>query len=69
MTELKTCPFCGGRAEKKRIGNDYTRKRSIEIRCTQCRVKRVDGAIRHGFDWLDEVATKNWNQRPTSEGD
>lgn len=62
--ELLPCPFCGSEPEKIFIGNQYTKKRSIEVKCHKCRCKRVDAAIHHSHDWLDEVSTKNWNQRP-----
>ena len=62
-TELKPCPFCGGEAEKIFIGNEHTKKRSLEIKCTKCRVKRVNSAIHHSHEWLDEVSTKAWNDR------
>ena len=64
MNKLKPCPFCGGEAEKKFIGNNHTKKRSIEIKCKSCRVKRVDAALYQSHEWLDDVATRNWNQRP-----
>jgi hypothetical protein len=58
------CPFCGGRAEVFHIGNEIRRTRSIRVKCKGCRAERVDGAIRHDFAWLEDVAIKNWNQRP-----
>ena len=61
--ELKPCPFCGGKAKKIFIGNDFTKKRSIEIKCTNCRIKRTDAAIRHNHEWLDKIATEAWNTR------
>ncbi len=61
--ELSNCPFCGSEPIIKHIGNDYTKTRSIEIKCPKCRIKRIDTALRQGFSWLEEVATKNWNQR------
>ena len=61
--KLKPCPFCGGEAERKFIGNDHTKKRSIEIKCKKCRVKRVDAALSHSHDWIDNECTKQWNER------
>lgn len=60
---LKHCPFCGGEATKIFIGNDATKKRSVEIKCIVCFTKQVTGAIRNNHAWCDEVATKKWNNR------
>jgi hypothetical protein len=48
--ELYECPFCGGEPQVKHIGNDYVKRRTIEVKCTSCRCCRRDGAIRYGFD-------------------
>ena len=61
--ELLNCPFCGTAPIVKHIGNEHTKKRTIEISCPKCRVKKIDGAIAYGFGWLEDVAVKNWNQR------
>ena len=63
MKEILPCPFCGGMPSIKYIGNEYTKKRAIEVKCHKCQVKRIDAALAHGFDWLEEIAIKNWNQR------
>lgn len=63
--ELLDCPFCGSRPDVKRIGNYHTKKRKIQIKCTSCRVERTDATLTETFEWLEEVAAKNWNQRPT----
>ncbi len=47
------------------IGNEYTKSRKIEVKCPSCRIKRVDAAFKHGFDFLENAAMKNWNQTPT----
>ena len=61
---LNPCPFCGGEPVANHIGNDYTRKRTIKIKCKKCRAERTDGTLRHDFDWLEGVAADNWNQVP-----
>lgn len=58
-----SCPFCGSKPEVKYIGNNRTKKRAIRVKCPKCRIERTDAALRYGFDWLEEVAAKNWNQR------
>lgn len=61
---LKPRPFCGGTPEMLRKGNDFTKKRSITIKCRGCRAERTDSALRNGMAWLEGVAVENWNQRP-----
>lgn len=65
--ELLPCPFCGGEPEFITIGNDYTKKRSAEITCTNCRVKRTTGAIRQSLEWCGRKAIKAWNDRWQNE--
>lgn len=62
------CPFCGTTPVMNRVGNDFSRKRSITIKCPNCRAQRTDAALRFGFDWLLDTAIKNWNQRPNESG-
>ena len=59
------CPFCGAEPEMMQIGNDYTKKRSVVIKCNRCRIQRKDSALRNSMDWLVDVAVKQWNQRAT----
>ena len=58
------CPFCGSAPRIIRIGNDATKKRKVMVSCPKCRIERTDAAINHGFDWIMDVARKNWNQAP-----
>ena len=60
---LLNCPFCGADPIVKHIGNDYAKKRAIEIKCPKCRIKRTDAALRLKFEWLEKIAVENWNQR------
>ena len=64
-TELLPCPFCGSEAKATYIGNDRTKSRKIEVKCQNkmCRITQVTGAIRYGFDWLDDVSCAAWNRR------
>lgn len=63
--KLLNCPFCGSEAKIKRIGNELSRKREIEIKCTsiKCRTTQRGGVIRFGFDWLEPRMIANWNRR------
>jgi len=61
---LSPCPFCGGNASLKHIGNDHTKKRTIEIKCGgKCRATMVNSALLRDFAWLENVSVSAWNQR------
>ncbi|MCP5006886.1 MAG: hypothetical protein GY941_23510 [Planctomycetes bacterium] len=62
---LLPCPFCGEDPKVHHIGNNNTKKRSIRIKCSniRCRVEQTNSAISHGFDFLEDVAEKAWNNR------
>ena len=62
--KLNACPFCGAAPIVNYIGNEKTKKRSIVIKCSGCRIQRKDSAMRYGFEWLEKVAVEHWNQRP-----
>jgi hypothetical protein len=59
---LDPCPFCGKKPEMKHIGNDYRKKKTIEISCYACVKMRV-GAIHHDFKWIEDAIQKQWNSR------
>ena len=61
--ELKLCPFCGGEPKKIFIGNAYTKKRSVTIKCTKCFTEQRTGAIHQDHEWCDMKATEKWNKR------
>jgi len=65
--KLLPCPFCGGEPEFYTIGNDYTKSRKAEIKCTKCMVKRTTGAIRQDLEWCGRKAIEAWNQRWQNE--
>lgn len=62
---LLPCPFCGEEPIMETVGNDYTRKRSLVIKCSNvdCRATMTNGAILHGFRWLEDVSIEAWNRR------
>jgi hypothetical protein len=63
--DLLPCPFCGGKAVKKFIGNEYTKKRSVEITCSTfgCTVTIKQSALYHSHEWLNEKTAARWNRR------
>lgn len=66
--DLLPCPFCGSGAVLKQIGNDHTKTRTVEIKCSNamCRATMVNKALRNSMPWLIEVSAKSWNTRPIS---
>ena len=66
--EIKPCPFCGGKPDIYEIGNVYTAKRSIEIVCTTCFVKRKVSTPKghQTLEWLENTSLELWNKRTDS---
>ena len=63
---LDPCPFCGKIPKMKHIGNDYIRKKVIEISCSGCVKMRV-GALHQDFKWIEDTIQKKWNKRTDAE--
>jgi Restriction alleviation protein Lar len=62
-SKLLPCPFCGGIPNIIRIGNEHTKKRSVEVKCPICYTIQKTGAIRFSLDWCENVAVEKWNKR------
>ena len=64
--KLKPCPFCGGKAILKYVGNEVTRKRAVHIGCSTfgCTVEIRVGTIRNSHAWCEGLARGKWNNRP-----
>lgn len=58
MSELKTCPFCGGEAEIK----PYT-SRGLIIRCKSCLMGLRQKTLYQTTEWLELKLIENWNKR------
>ena len=67
--KLKPCPFCGGEAELKLIGNNHTDRRYATINCKTfgCTVSMRVGAITNDVDWCVDKVTAKWNTRITEK--
>lgn len=63
--ELLPCPFCGHIPELLFIGNDFTKKRSVEIKCTNflCGIHRISSGIKSGSKQLALWSIEAWNKR------
>jgi len=62
---IKDCPCCGSIAIIIEIGNNHTKKRSVEIKCTNsmCRLKMINKAIKNDIEWLIITSVESWNKR------
>ena len=64
---LLPCPFCGAVPFIMEAGNDYTKKRSMTIRCPKCHCKRTVAAIRNTASWVKDKSYEKWNSRALPE--
>lgn len=66
--DVKPCPFCGSAPRIKHIGNQNTRKQSIQFKCSNssCRVERTDSVLSRMnlIDWMIPKSVEHWNRRP-----
>jgi Lar family restriction alleviation protein len=65
---IRPCPFCGGEAEIILRGNAFTKKRNAEIRCGNCNVEMVVGAVHSSLEWCAKTVTAKWNKRVGGHG-
>jgi len=65
---MLSCPFCGGEPQLNFIGNDYSKKRKVEIKCKKCRVTMVNAGIRAGSEQLAKWSIEAWNKRVGCHG-
>jgi len=60
---LLDCPFCGGTANIIFIGNDYSKRREVIIKCSKCQVEMHDAALRLNTETLAKTTIDRWNTR------
>jgi len=60
---LLSCPFCGESPELTFIGNDFCKKRKVQIKCKGCRVTMVNAGIRSNSEQLARWSIEAWNKR------
>lgn len=60
---LKDCPFCGHLPLVGQIGNNYTKKRSVYVKCTGCGVQYLQSAFKQSIEWLEGKVCEMWNRR------
>ena len=69
MTEtpaLKPCPFCGGPAKLRMVGNEHTHQRTAHVGCGRCYYELGVGALRNTHEWAREKVIEKWNRRAPS---
>jgi len=62
--EFLPCPFCGSIPVATYRGSEFGKKRSITVKCRNCRIERTDATLQFGFDYLERLVVENWNNRP-----
>lgn len=60
--QLEPCPFCGGKPIIQLKGNVKSH-RKLTVKCSDCRIQRTDATLRHGEEWLFNIAIAAWNRR------
>lgn len=63
--DLLPCPFCGGIPELKFIGNEYTKSRTAEIKCNNCRATILNSTIHQDSVTVANWTINMWNNRLT----
>ena len=63
LVVLGVCPFCGNEPTITQIGNNHTKKRTIEIKCQECKVQMSQSAVRNDVEWLQFSISEKWNKR------
>lgn len=67
MSEVNNCPLCGKEVQHHLRGNEFTKSRQYEIKCRNCNLVMIVGAIRNGCDWVKEKCIEKWNTRANDE--
>lgn len=63
--ELKplNCPFCKLEVQHHLRGNDYTKSRQYEIKCKNCNLVMIVGAISNNCEQVKKKCIEKWNKR------
>lgn len=63
-TDLKPCPFCGGKAEIRRGGKGNASAPEMSwVACTRCGARTEAWTVSASYA-SDEMAVNSWNRRP-----
>lgn len=59
------CPFCGSTPKVNFIGNDHSKKRQVEILCSNafCRALIIKAGIRESHEQVFRHTLAAWNKR------
>lgn len=67
--ELKPCPFCGGEAEYKERGNEYTGISETSVICKCCRTSQIHKWLHYKFrfEYVRSQTIAAWNRRADND--
>ena len=61
--KFSNCPLCGDETIVEQIGNEYSKKKTIKVKCRKCFVNIVQSVLIPDFKWLQQKMAERWNKR------
>lgn len=61
--DLLGCPFCGCDPGIKLIANEYTKTKSLSIKCPICKIDLINCTNKHSYETILKESVGHWNKR------